>query len=143
MKCLALLAAAAYLSSAYADAPQWIAFDRAWPEDFIDSLSISSPSSGIVRFWERAGSRPQEAGHGKYPQYTLIEINCAQRTRRDLRWDLGLEDPMVPEALAQRSKFLKAMAKFLKEYPTPWESIEPNAHSYALHDFVCRAAGAK
>jgi hypothetical protein len=122
-----------------ASAPQWVAFDEKWPQDFIDAASITSPAANIVRFWERAGARPLPGSKTPYPQYTLTEIDCRQRTSRDIRWDAALEDQNTAAGLEARAKFLKVIAETPSAHaPSPWESIEPNDHSYARRDFVCR-----
>jgi len=73
-----------------------------------------------------------------YPIYTLTEINCKQRTSRDLRMDVALEDQNTPAGIAARAKFFQSVLNTpLVKYPSPWESIEPSSHSYARRDFVC------
>jgi hypothetical protein len=123
---------------ALATGPQWVLFDPKMPQDFIDVTSITSPSADIVRFWERGGVRPARGSAEGYPQYTLSEINCKQRTHRELQWDAALEDQDTPAGMAARAKFLKSLGDVAgtQEDPT-WESIEPNEHSCARLDFVC------
>jgi hypothetical protein len=124
---------------AAASAPQWVAFDEKWPEDFIDAASITSPAPNVVRFWERAGARPPTGSKATYPQYTLTEINCKQRTTRDIRWDAALEDQNTVAGMEARAKFLKVLAETPgARQPSAWESIEPNENSYARRDFVCQ-----
>jgi hypothetical protein len=138
-----LLVATLFVATlAAASAPQWIAFDQKWPHDFIDAASITSPAANIVRFWERAGARPLAGSKAAYPQYALTEINCKQRTSRDIRWDVALEDHTVA-GMEARAEFLTVLAEILAETPgargpSVWESIEPNEHSYARRDFVCQ-----
>jgi len=132
-----VVAASVIAHGAIAAEPTWQVFDTAYPEDFIDKTSITHPSKNIVRFWERAhAGRHVENGKVWFPSYTLTEINCAQRTSRDLKWDSALEDKS-PEGLAARAEFMKSTLPFQKNYPSDWQSIEPNKHSYARLDFVC------
>jgi hypothetical protein len=134
-----LVASLFVATTAAASAPQWIAFDDKLPHDFIDAASITSPAPNIVRFWERAGTRPLAGSKEPYPQYTLAEINCKQRTSRDIRWDAALEDQSTVAGMEARAKFLKVIARSAgAKTPSPWESIEPNEHSYARRDFVCQ-----
>ena len=118
-------------------APNWIMFDAAFPEDYIDMSSIVSSTENTKRFWERGGTgRKVIGGRVMYPQYYLIEFNCKLKSARTLKWEYALEDHS-PEALGARAKFVGSTDKLHIKYPTDWESIEPTAHSYALFDFVC------
>ena len=139
-----LVASLLVATLAVASAPQWVAFDEELPQDFIDAASITSPGANIVRFWERAGARPLPGSKTSYPQYTLTEINCKQRTSRDIRWDAALEDQNTAAGMEARAKFLKVIVETLGAHaPSSWESIEPNDHSYARRDFVCRVLDEK
>lgn len=133
------LAAAVFVArSVLATEASWQVFDPAFPEDFIDKTSITHPAKDIVRFWERAhAGRYVDRGKVLFPNYTLTEINCAQRTSRALKWDSALED-QTPEGLAARAAFMNSTLPLQIKYPTEWESIEPNKHSYARFDFVCK-----
>jgi hypothetical protein len=127
---------------AFAVEPLWQVFDSAFPQDFIDKLSITAPSKGIVRFWERGGQgRSEKDGKVTYPNYTLVEINCGLRTTRDIKWDYALEDQATPEGMAARAKFQRSTQELQKNYPSAWESIEPTKHSYARLNFVCTKEG--
>lgn len=124
---------------AYAEGPKWEIFDLNYPLDYIDVLSITNQEKDIVRFWERAGGMSEEKSKNKvYPQYTLEEINCRLRTQRTLRWDMALEDQKTSEGMEARAKFLESTSKLQNNYPSPWESLEPDKHSYARYDFVCK-----
>ena len=129
----------------YAEGPKWVVFDPEYSQDYIDVNSITYPEKGIVRFWERAGEKHYEKGKVVYPQYSLIEMHCQLRTSRSLRWDMALEDQNTAQGVEARMKFIESMTKALgydpttpEREPTPWKSIEPNKHSYARYDFVCR-----
>jgi hypothetical protein len=116
----------------------WVAFDSAFPADFVDTSSIVQIRKGVVRYWERAGAFPLGDGpDGKFPQYTLVEMDCETHQDRTIRWDIALEAPMTSAALQARAKFAKAMASLQQKYPTEWESLEPTPHQYALLNFVC------
>jgi hypothetical protein len=137
----AILLVAGWIISgpAYSEEPTWKIFDQDYPHDYIDTASITSPEKGIMRFWERAGDQ-LEVRNGKtiYPTYNLEEINCSLRTQRQLRWDMALEAQTTPEGMKARSKFLEETVKLQGNYPSTWESFEPNKHNYARHDFVCK-----
>jgi hypothetical protein len=129
------------LPSANAEGPRWVIFDSDYPRDFIDANSITAPEKGIVRFWERAGNRMEKNKTGEitFAQYTLCEINCILKQHREIKWDMALEDQTSGEAMEARAKFLKSTTELQNQYPTRWENIEPNKHSYARYDFVCKA----
>jgi hypothetical protein len=119
---------------------EWVCFDPAYMEHFVDARSIIHIRKGVVRFWERGGAFPNGDGpDSKFPQYTLNEMNCETHMSRALRWDIALEAGMTPAALKERAKFMKSVAELQTHYPTAWESIEPSPHSYALLEFVCRS----
>jgi len=71
-----------------------------------------------------------------YSMYTLVEINCQSRTIRHLHGDVAVEHQDTPEGIAAKAKFLQYL-EFRDIWPLPWESIEPDKHSYARYDFVC------
>jgi len=132
--------------NAYAqDAPKWVAFDPDYPKDYIDVNSITPLNKGVVRFWGRAGDRTQKNADGKttYAQYTLSEMNCTLKQRRDLRWEMALEDQNSIDGIKARSHFYKHTASTQDQYPSPWESIEPNKHSYMRYNFVCKECQSK
>jgi hypothetical protein len=124
----------------------WVVFDSDYPKDFIDSNSITLPEKGIVRFWERAGNRIEIDKNGKviYAQYTLREINCALKQERGIKWDCALEDQNTTEGLKARADHMKVVLeveqKLQLKYPTEWQNIEPNKHSYARYNFVCKCS---
>jgi hypothetical protein len=124
------------------DEPKWVIFDPDYPQDFIDSNSITTPGKGIVRFWERAGERIQKDKNGKvyYAQYTLSEINCVLKQIRDIKWDCALEDQNTAEGMKARADHMKVVLEMKEKaqlnYPTKWESIEPSKHDYARYNFV-------
>jgi len=122
-----------------AQEPNWIIFDPGYPNDFIDSNSITASEEGIVRFWERAGNRTEKKQNGEitYAQYTLSEIDCRSKRHRDIRWDMALEDQNSTEGKKARATFLQSTANLQKKLPTPWENIEADKHSYALYGFAC------
>jgi len=129
----------------YADGPDWVMFDPAYPKDFIDAKSITSPEKGIVRFWERAGNRKEKNKKGKitFATYTLSETNCILKQYRDITCDMALEDQNTIEGAQARAEFLETTTKLQINPPTQWQSIEPNEHSYARYNFVCKGLGAK
>jgi hypothetical protein len=118
---------------------QWVAFDPTFPRHFVDTQSIVRIKKDVVRFWDRAGAFPDGDGpDGKFPQYTLNEMNCATHMSRVLRWDLAIEAGLNSRALQARAKFTESTAQIQQHYPSDWESLEPSAHEYALLEFVCR-----
>jgi hypothetical protein len=138
MRILVVICASILASGTLAANPSWQVFDAAYPQDFIDALSKTFQSKGIVRFWERAGAgRYVQDGNTKYPSYTLTEINCVKRIFRDLKWDYALEDQLTPEGIAARAKFMQSTLELQKGLPSAWDSIEPDKHSYARFNFVC------
>jgi len=123
----------------FAASPQWVAFDSAFPQDFVDTQSIVHISKDVVRFWDRGGAFPNGDGPGaQYPQYTLSEINCETHMSRTIRWDLALEAGVNASAARARAEFTANIAQLQLHYPTEWESLEPSQHEYALLEFVCR-----
>jgi hypothetical protein len=125
-----------------AAAAEWVCFDPAYKEHFVDTRSIVHIRKGVVRFWERGGAFPNGDGpDSKFPQYNLNEMNCETHMSRALRWDIALEAGMNPAALKARANFMKVVAEIQTHYPTEWESIDPSPHSYALLEFVCRSDG--
>ena len=122
-----------------AQEPKWIIFDPGYPNDFIDSNSITASEEGIVSFWERTGNRTEKKQNGEitYAQYTLSEIDCRSKRHRDIRWDMALEDQNSAGGKKARATFLQSTVKLQKKLPTPWENIETDKHSYALYGFVC------
>src|ERR1700721_1922021 len=141
MRILVVLCASILATGTLAAEPSWQVFDAAYPQDFIDALSITFQSKRIVRFWERAGAGLYvQGGNTKYPSYTLTEINCAKRTYRDLKWDYALEDQLAPAGIAARAKFMQSTLELQKGLPSAWDSIEPNKHNYARLTYVCDKA---
>jgi hypothetical protein len=127
--------------NAYAqDGPKWIAFDPDYPKDYIDINSITKFDKGVVRFWERAGDRIQKNASGKttFAQYTLREMNCTLKQIRNLKWKMALEDQNTKEGVKALADFLKQAAQIQANYPSPWETIEPDKHSYIRYNFVCK-----
>jgi len=122
-----------------AQGPKWVIFDPDYPNDFIDSNSITVSEDGIVSFWERAGNNIEKKQNGEitYAQYTLSEIDCRSKRYRDIRWDMALEDQNSVGAEKARATFLQSTAKLQKKLPTPWESMEADRHNYARYDSVC------
>ena len=115
---------------AFAGSPSWEVFDPDYPQDYVDTLSIKSQGGSVVRFWERAGTgREERQGKVTFPSYTLTEMNCSKRAFRDLKWDYALEFLQTPEGMLARSNFLKSTQQLQKNYPSDWESIEPNKHA--------------
>ena len=45
----------------------------------------------------------------------------------------ALEDQQTAAGMKARAHFMGLM---LQNYPSPWESIDPNKHSYARLDYV-------
>jgi|SRR5208337_1673603 len=127
------------------DGPKWIAFDPDYPKDYIDINSITKVDKGIVRFWERAGDRIQKNTDGKttFAQYTLSEMNCTLKQIRGLRWEMALEDKNTIEGNKARAYFYKQTAQLQEKYPSTWETIEPDKHSYMRYNFVCKESQSK
>jgi hypothetical protein len=118
---------------------QWVAFDSAFPQHFVDTQSIIRVRRDVMRFWDRAGAFPSGNGpDSKYPQYTLREMNCKTHMSRTLRWDLALEAGKDATAQQARAKFMVDTAQLQQHYPSEWESLDPSPHDYALLEFVCR-----
>ncbi len=109
-----------------------------------DTVGIAA-EKGIVRFWERAGNRVEWNNKGEtvFASYTLSEINCLLKQDRRIRWEVALEDQNTIEGSRARYKFLDTITKSEMPFPTPWETIDPNKHSYARVDFVCKGSVSK
>jgi hypothetical protein len=134
------------LINSYAEGPDWVVFDSDFPRDFIDANSITSPEKGIVRFWERAGNRIEKTMKGKitYATYILTEMNCNLKQMRIINEDMALEEQSPNhQAIKARARFLESRTKLQVNYPTPWESIEPNMHSYARLNYICKTLQTK
>jgi hypothetical protein len=122
-----------------AESGQWVAFDPAFPQHFVDARSIVRVKKDVVRYWDRTGAFPNGDGpDSKYPTYSLLEMNCETHMTRSIRMDSALEAGVDAKATRARAKFLEMIAKIPISYPTDWESLEPSPHEYALLEFVCR-----
>jgi hypothetical protein len=137
---IVVLISLTFMNVAQAQEANWVIFDPAYPLDFIDVNSITSPTKGIIRFWERGGlhSSINKNGDTVFAMYSLTEINVKLKQIRTLKCEMALEDQATLQGIEAKAKFIQGSSEILKNYPTQWESLEPDKHSYARYNFVCK-----